>query len=117
MNRSAPLWTSYPVIRDAVGREFDILAYLRDTMNVYRLEDSKNAFTSKSFIIGEPLSNKERMDNLLIGKLVFDLVGVVSPTVWTFFPIFAESAKSIPYPSVDSEKRQLLGFLSTATLW
>jgi hypothetical protein len=104
---------SYPVIRDSVGRGFDILAYFHDTMKNMHLEEAQQTVCSKSFLTGEPVNEQEEMDDLFMGKLVYDLVGSVGPAFWTFFPIFAEASESIR----TSDRRQLLGFLSTATLW
>jgi hypothetical protein len=105
---------SYPVIRDSVGRGFDIIAYFRNTMNNMHLEEAQLAVSSKTFLIGEPvISEQEKMDDLFMGKLVYDLVGSVGPAFWGFFPIFAEASESVRH----SDRRQLLGFLSTVTLW
>jgi hypothetical protein len=112
------VWTSYPVIRDSVGRGFDILTYFHGTTDDLHLEETRKAISSKTFLIGDPGRDddddrKTTMGDMFIGKLVFDLVGCVGPAFWTFFPIFAESSESI----VHSDRSRLLGFLSTATLW
>lgn len=104
---------TYPIIDEAVGTQLDILGYGRSILQDFNLNELHSPVTSKVLLTGNANSKTEQMEDLFIGKIMFDLINHISATSMIFYPILSDSL----LPSTNVKDRRVLGFITTAFLW
>ena len=105
---------TYPIIDEAIGTQLDILEYGRSILQDFNLDELHAPVMSKVLLTGNTSTKTEQMEDLFIGKIMFDLINHISATSMIFYPIISDS---LSVQSTNVTERRVLGFITTAFLW